>query len=233
MDAKGSSVDSSIPANASVDTSLDINSNILSTSTFSHNVYPISTPLEHGAQQPRSSPEDISVIQESLGSLKLVNNHITLSGGEIFSQNGTPNPASGREASMNAPKLPSELETVSIPLPGTSTRPSGSLKNPRPQYTVSIQQEGSAPPRLISRSSDTGSYSKCSIISDGIDSSPVIVVSSQSQSPEPFAEQLQPGLPILIDEPDERLLNALETPRDRLFVIKLEKDVINFIQENT
>lgn len=58
-------------------------------------------------------------------------------------------------------------------------------------------------------------------------------MSSQSQSPEPFAEQLQPGLPILIDEPDERLLNALETPRDRLFVIKLEKDVINFIQENT
>lgn len=85
----------------------------------------------------------------------------------------------------------------------------------------------------MSRSSDTGSYDKSSAVSDGVDSSPVIVVSSQSQSPEPFAEQLKPGLPILIDEPDERLLNALETPRDRLFVIKLEKDVINFIQENT
>lgn len=71
-----------------------------------------------------------------------------------------------------------------------------------------------------------------SVISNGVDSSPVIVVSSQSQSPEPFVDQLNPGLSMLIDEPDERLLSALETPRDRLFVIKLEQDVINFIQEN-
>lgn len=82
-------------------------------------------------------------------------------------------------------------------------------------------------------SSDTGSYSKSSVISDGADSSPVIVVSSQSQSPEPFADQLKPSLPIFIDEPDERLLSALDNYRDRLFVIKLEQDVINFIQENT
>lgn len=117
MDAKGSSVDSSIPANASVDTSLDINSNILSASALSHNVFPIPTPLEHGTQQPHSNPENISVIQESLASLKLANNHITLSGGELFSQNGAPNPyAPSRETPTNASETPSELEVVSLPL---------------------------------------------------------------------------------------------------------------------
>lgn len=129
MDAKGSRVDSSIPANASADTSLDINSNILSTSTFLHNVYPISTPLEHGSQQPRSSPEDMLVIQESLDNLKLANDHITLNG-EVFPQNGAPNPyASSRETPMGVLENTSELEAVSIPLPGISTRPSESLNS--------------------------------------------------------------------------------------------------------
>lgn len=118
-------MDSSIPANASVDTSLDINSNILSASTLSHHVFPISTPLEHGTQQPRSNPENISVIQESLGSLKLANNHITLSGGELFSQNRVPNPyASSRETPTNTSENSSEPEVVSIPLWGTFARPS-------------------------------------------------------------------------------------------------------------
>lgn len=122
MDAKGPRVDSSIPANASADTSLDINSNILSASTVSHNVYPISTPLEHGAQQPRSSPEDMSVIQESLENLKLANDRITLNG-EVFPQNGALNLyASSGETSMNVLENTSELEAVSKPLPVTSTR---------------------------------------------------------------------------------------------------------------
>lgn len=129
MDAKGSRVDSSIPANANADTSLDINSNILSTSTFSHNAYPIS--LEHGAQQPRSNPDDMSVIQESLGNLKLAKDNE-----EAFSQNRAPNLyASGGEASINILDNPSELEAVSTPLPGMSARPSSLLKSPTIEHS--------------------------------------------------------------------------------------------------
>jgi hypothetical protein len=36
-----------------------------------------------------------------------------------------------------------------------------------------------------------------------------------------------------LDEPDPRLIDALENPRDRLYVIKLEKDIIKFVQEKT
>ncbi|KAL8778152.1 MAG: hypothetical protein Q9213_007541 [Squamulea squamosa] len=34
-------------------------------------------------------------------------------------------------------------------------------------------------------------------------------------------------------DPDEKLLEALESPKDRLFVLRLEHDVINFIQDST
>ncbi|KAI4234736.1 MAG: hypothetical protein LQ349_003599 [Xanthoria aureola] len=34
-------------------------------------------------------------------------------------------------------------------------------------------------------------------------------------------------------DPDEKLLEALESPKDRLFVLRLEHDVINFIQNST
>jgi hypothetical protein len=70
------------------------------------------------------------------------------------------------------------------------------------------------------------------MVPDGSETSPVIVVSSQSQSPIPFASQLQPGVQNFIDAPDSRLIDALENPRDRLFVIKLEQDVIDFIEKN-
>jgi hypothetical protein len=70
------------------------------------------------------------------------------------------------------------------------------------------------------------------MVSDGAEPSPVIVVSSQSQSPVPFASQLQSGIQNLIDAPDSRLIDALDNPRDRLFVIKLEQDVIDFIEKN-
>lgn len=100
------------------------------------------------------------------------------------------------------------------------------LTSSQSQNIAPSQPEGHVP-GLVSRDSEHSS-----VTSDCADSSPVIVVSSQSQSPEPFADQLKPVVPMLIDEPDERLLNALETPRDRLFVIRLEHDVINFIQDN-
>ncbi len=53
------------------------------------------------------------------------------------------------------------------------------------------------------------------------------------QPQEPFAHQLQQVLANPLDEPDPRLIDALENPRDRLYVIKLEKDIIKFVQEKT
>ncbi|KAL8854662.1 MAG: hypothetical protein Q9221_000444 [Calogaya cf. arnoldii] len=47
---------------------------------------------------------------------------------------------------------------------------------------------------------------------------------------------LQVGGPVFqmnYKEPDEKLLEALESPKDRLFVLRLEHDVINFIQNST
>lgn len=34
-----------------------------------------------------------------------------------------------------------------------------------------------------------------------------------------------------VDQPDPRLLDALENPRDRIFVIKLEKDFVVFVTD--
>jgi hypothetical protein len=39
------------------------------------------------------------------------------------------------------------------------------------------------------------------------------------------------GGPTLPAEPDEKLLEALQSPRDRLFIVKLEQDFIDFIKE--
>jgi hypothetical protein len=34
-----------------------------------------------------------------------------------------------------------------------------------------------------------------------------------------------------VDRPDPRLIDALENPRDRIFVVKLEKDLVAFIED--
>lgn len=36
-------------------------------------------------------------------------------------------------------------------------------------------------------------------------------------------------MPVSVDEVDPRLMDALDNPRDRPFVLKLEKDVIVFV----
>lgn len=116
MDAKGSRVDSPIPVNASADTILN-NLNLIS-STISHNVYPISTPLEQGTQQPRSNPGDVSMIQESLGNLNLGKNH-TIMDGKASPQNGASDSYTpGGKALMNALEDSTELEAVSTSSPG-------------------------------------------------------------------------------------------------------------------
>jgi hypothetical protein len=40
-----------------------------------------------------------------------------------------------------------------------------------------------------------------------------------------------PGAPSIPIIPDEKLLEALQSPRDRLFIVKLEQDFIDFIKE--
>ena len=63
-------------------------------------------------------------------------------------------------------------------------------------------------------------------------SSPVIVVSPQAEEPGTHQVQKQGPLPCdLVDRPDPRLIDALENPRDRIFVIKLEKDLVAFIED--
>lgn len=68
----------------------------------------------------------------------------------------------------------------------------------------------------------------CSTPSENAEkSSPLIVVSPQ----EPFSHQTQTVICDPVDQPDPRLLDALENPRDRIFVIKLEKDIVAFIED--
>lgn len=57
---------------------------------------------------------------------------------------------------------------------------------------------------------------------------PVIVISAQEDGVETFASQME-SVQALVDDPDPRLLDALENPRDRLFVLKIEQEVVNFI----
>lgn len=88
------------------------------------------------------------------------------------------------------------------------------------------EPNGASPiPRILNREVDSTSAS--SETSD--QSSPVIVVSPQAQ--EPFSHQLQNMLCDPMDQPDPRLIDALENPRDRIFVIKLEKDIVAFIED--
>lgn len=50
-------------------------------------------------------------------------------------------------------------------------------------------------------------------------------------APEPFAQQLQQMAVDPVDQPDPRLIDALENARDRIFVIKLEKEFIAFVND--
>jgi hypothetical protein len=48
--------------------------------------------------------------------------------------------------------------------------------------------------------------------------------------PEPFAQQLQQMAVDPVDQPDPRLIDALGNQRDRIFVIKLEKEFVGFVK---
>ena len=44
---------------------------------------------------------------------------------------------------------------------------------------------------------------------------------------------MQPSMELLYREPDEKLFEALESPKDRMFLLRLEQDIINFIKNST
>ena len=44
------------------------------------------------------------------------------------------------------------------------------------------------------------------------------------------AVPMQPSMDLLYREPDEKLFEALESPKDRMFLLRLEQDIINFIK---
>ena len=44
---------------------------------------------------------------------------------------------------------------------------------------------------------------------------------------------MQPSMEFLYREPDEKLFEALESPKDRMFLLRLEQDIINFIRHST
>ena len=52
-------------------------------------------------------------------------------------------------------------------------------------------------------------------------------------NPPPAQLMISPGTTICYEyhDPDEKLLEALESPKDRLFLLKLEQEVIHFIQD--
>jgi len=46
------------------------------------------------------------------------------------------------------------------------------------------------------------------------------------------SQQLRAPLPGMIIPPDEKLLEALASPKDRLFVLKIEQDMIDFVKDS-
>ena len=49
---------------------------------------------------------------------------------------------------------------------------------------------------------------------------------------QPVGNGMPPGVPNLPSAPDEKLIEALQSPRDRLFVVKIEQDFIDFIKDS-
>ncbi|KAI9678136.1 MAG: hypothetical protein M1817_006080 [Caeruleum heppii] len=55
-----------------------------------------------------------------------------------------------------------------------------------------------------------------------------------AMAPPPLVEGQTPGVPYGFSQtdPDEKLLEALESPKDRLFLLRLEQDVIDFVKDS-
>lgn len=56
-----------------------------------------------------------------------------------------------------------------------------------------------------------------------------------TEDPVPRMEAISTGVPVPLfnyQEPDEKLIEAMETPKDRLFLLQLEQQVISFIRDS-
>ncbi|RPA95562.1 hypothetical protein L873DRAFT_1812676 [Choiromyces venosus 120613-1] len=215
QDAQGSNVDSSIPTTqACADISTPSNTAGEITSSSSSSLVQLSnledsTPqaLVQVAKPSLSSTDDISRLQESLSDLKLEKGNL-LSNGDSSSQ------------------------CASDTAPATLVPSSGDAPNTSLRESTGHTEDTSAQP---SHPASSGGYDvlKRPVGSDGAEASPVIVVSSQNSASISLPPSTQANVEMLIDEPDQRLLDALENQRDRLFVIKLEQDVIDFIEKTS
>ncbi|KAL7273984.1 hypothetical protein RUND412_003145 [Rhizina undulata] len=218
MDAKGSTEDSLIPTNATADV---VSSKIpvdttTSSQLSSNNPQEVDNKITYsqGAATPSLPQQNgILLLQKSLQNLELCGKDPVYN--RDLSDEAPSNATSGCATDEDGNPRNSERQRslISPPAAGDFDCPNGSIRF-LPRNGNGLSQNNPATPATLQ------------------EPSPIIVVSSQSQPAEPFANQLQPVLANVIDEPDQRLLDALETPRDRLFVIKLEQDIVNFIREN-
>lgn len=51
--------------------------------------------------------------------------------------------------------------------------------------------------------------------------------------PSPQIANTGPAFKFQYQEPDEKLFEALESPKDRLFLLRLEQEVITFVRDST
>ncbi|CUS14635.1 unnamed protein product [Tuber aestivum] len=221
QDAQGSNEeDSSIPATQACadiptppNTVGGIASSSSSPSTSSTQLSDLedSTPqaLAQPAKPSLSSTDDVPRLQESFSGLKLETDNL-LSNGDSSSR-----------CAVGIPPV------TLVPPNGDAPSTSFKLRGP-----ASHAGDTSARPGYPT-SGDGFDVLKRPVGSDGAEAPPVIVVSSQKSASIPPPPSTHPSVEMLIDEPDQRLLDALENQRDRLFVIKLEQDVIDFIEKNS
>lgn len=96
----------------------------------------------------------------------------------------------------------------------------------------SIQGQGPAVKQL-DQNNRLQDYARCmshTMVSMPIGDSlgPPVVVSTRCASSPPIEERLQ-SIPIMVDEPDPRLIDALRKPLDRPLILKVEQEVVAFI----
>ncbi|KAG0123724.1 hypothetical protein HOY82DRAFT_494926 [Tuber indicum] len=214
QDAQGSTTDSSIPATqacADIPTPSNtvggITPSSSSSSTQLSDLEDSTQALAQAAKSSLPSTNDVTRLQESLSGLKLEKDILLSNGG-----------SSSRLA----------VDTPPIALvPSNGDAPNTSLRG----STSHAEDTSSQPSHLVP--SDGYNVLKRPVGSDGAETSPVIVVSSQKSASIPPPPSTHASVEMLIDEPDQRLLDALENQRDRLFVIKLEQDVIDFVEKNS
>ncbi|KAF8545059.1 hypothetical protein BDD12DRAFT_871992 [Trichophaea hybrida] len=135
-------------------------------------------------------------------------------------------------------KITTSLENLSIVINTDASTPGQSGSVDLERAAAAISDNVTVVSSILPNHSNSSIIlaQKCDSISASSEnsdrSSPVIVVSPQTDE-EPFSHQIQTMLCDPVDRPDPRLIDALENPRDRIFVVKLEKDLVAFIEDKS